>query len=598
MGVVFSKLNEVQIDLANEITDLIRNIQEKVLKPLYEYQKDVTNVRDSRKELKDAYDKINQSNETLEKARRELTSLEEAPSSKSFGMLSTKDSTKKMQARQEDVVKQEDKVIRLERELDDANYAAKEKYDKYTESLYKRVAEESELTNHYLEYLKCQKQYHKQSYKRLDAIIPVVKSALNNYPKKPVFGSDLTEYFWLINPVKIPAEQRQNYFQVSPVIKKLCDEMTKQGAYEEEGIFRVPGSKIKMNCLLNSINAGYLDYIDMSQGSGNFDVHCLAGVLKQYIRELPDSILCNRMYEAWIEAINTTPHQNKLEAFRLVLNILPKANYDNLRYLIKFLARIVDNSEKTKMTASNMGICFGVSLLSNSNAISNNTNNTTNNNNNSNGESNSNDNQNIDMATSTNIFDFILTNHHILFPENNNNVNSSTPSTSNSYSLTKSNFMSMKVKANTNNINNKLNNPSNSSFVSVKRGQSPSSETDHFVNNVDNQQEQLNVAKYKQVPNQRYSVMIHDTPPLDISNDVPTPTSRLNVSYNLNNSLGAGTNSILNTSRHIKNNSVDYRMFTQNYNNVSINSNKETSNDSQSNINATENYERLNQSTE
>lgn len=76
--------------------------------------------------------------------------------------------------------------------------------------------------------------------------------------------------------------------------------MCKQGVFNEEGIFRVAGSRIKMNCILYAINAGYLEHMDLAN---DFDVHCLAGVLKQYIRELPDSILCNDLYDGWIAAI-------------------------------------------------------------------------------------------------------------------------------------------------------------------------------------------------------------------------------------------------------------------------------------------------------
>ena len=87
---------------------------------------------------------------------------------------------------------------------------------------------------------------------------------------------------------------------VSPVIRKLIDGMWRQSAFVEEGIFRVAGSRVKMNCLLYAINAGYLEHIDVVN---DFDVHCLASVLKQYIRELPDSILCNELYESWLVAI-------------------------------------------------------------------------------------------------------------------------------------------------------------------------------------------------------------------------------------------------------------------------------------------------------
>lgn len=54
-----------------------------------------------------------------------------------------------------------------------------------------------------------------------------------------------------------------------------------------------------MNRLISSINAGYLELIDFS----DYDIHCLASVLKQYLRDLPDSIMCNNLYEDWLNAV-------------------------------------------------------------------------------------------------------------------------------------------------------------------------------------------------------------------------------------------------------------------------------------------------------
>jgi hypothetical protein len=205
------------------------------------------------------------------------------------------DTNKKMN----DINKLEDKVQRIEKELDEANLIANEKYDKYTEGLYKRIANECELTKFYLDYLKIQKRYHKQALKRLDNTIPNIKELINSYSKKPVFGSCLLEYVKMSNKNTI-FRNNPDYQYVSPVIRKLIDGMVKQNVFNEEGIFRVAGSRIKMNCILYAINCGYLDYLDISN---DFDVHCLAGVLKQYIRELPDSILCNEMYDDWLSAI-------------------------------------------------------------------------------------------------------------------------------------------------------------------------------------------------------------------------------------------------------------------------------------------------------
>ncbi len=242
-------------------------------------------------------------------------------------------------------------------------------------------------------------------------LIPEVDKAIYSYYKKPVFGSDLEEY--------VERSRRPGSLEdVSPVIKWLIQSMYAQNVLEEEGIFRIAGSRVKMNCLLNAINCGYLDYLD----THDFDVHCLAGVLKQYIRELPDSLLCDKFYEDWIKAIGSTPIANKMEAYKQVLDRIPKVNKENICYLIKFLAKIVENSDKTKMTTANMGICFGVSLLSSSSPMGSSKNKTEN---------------SIDMATATNVFDFLLNNHKELFTEEID------------FNISNRNFRSKKINYNT-----------------------------------------------------------------------------------------------------------------------------------------------------
>ena len=246
-------------------------------------------VKDNKKELKEAYDKIEQCRINLDKLKKECDYAQRT-ASQSHRMSTAIDMNNK---KFNDLARLEEKLMRSEKELDEANSVANEKYDKYTETLYKRIAEECELSNHYVNYLNAQRKYHRTALKKLDMLIPDVDNSIKTYYKKPVFGSSLEEYVQL-------SARPGSIGEISPVIKKLIESMCKQNAFNEEGLFRIAGSRVKMNCLLNAINAGYLDYLDTTN---DFDIHCLAGVLKQYIRELPDSLLCNRFYDEWIEAI-------------------------------------------------------------------------------------------------------------------------------------------------------------------------------------------------------------------------------------------------------------------------------------------------------
>ena len=46
-----------------------------------------------------------------------------------------------------------------------------------------------------------------------------------------------------------------------------------------------------------SFDAGMVDMVDYVR-----DVHCIAGALKQYLRELPEPLLTFKLYEEWMRA--------------------------------------------------------------------------------------------------------------------------------------------------------------------------------------------------------------------------------------------------------------------------------------------------------
>ncbi|RNA39658.1 rho GTPase-activating 44-like isoform X3 [Brachionus plicatilis] len=509
LGSILGKINEMHFSMHHEVVELVSNIEKNVIKPLKDYQEKIGVVRENRKELKDAYDKIDQYRSSLEKAKRDVDNAQRT-NNQTSRMGSTEYSK-----RMNDLYRLEDKVTRIEKELDDANASANEKYDKYTEGLFKRVAEECDLSNFYLDYLKAQRRYHKQALKRIDSLIPDVKDSLKNYNKKPVFGCSLSDYVNMTN----------SQTSVSPVIRKLIEGMCRQDVFNEEGIFRVAGSRIKMNCILYAINAGYLEYLDTNN---DYDVHCLAGVLKQYIRELPDSILCNDLQDEWINSINT-PMPNKLEAFKNTLQKLPKANYENLRYLIKFLAKIVENSEKTKMTTTNMGICFGVSLLSSSKSL-NSSNSISNLSSQTSGQESS---KSIDMTTATNVFDFLLTNHFELFPGEINFLTGA-------------------------NLNNRQSFVQHSVKISnIQGGEQPNYEprTNHHSNNVSYNSEQ------NSSHSNRYSVMINDSFNSMHEPQINSPYTKPAHNSMASPSPSSSSSNITNINRHIKNNSMDIKFM-------------------------------------
>lgn len=93
------------------------------------------------------------------------------------------------------------------------------------------------------------------------------------------------------------------------------------------------------------------------------DVHVVAAVLKGYLRELPEPLLTHRLYDRWVAAQRQPSEQARLAALWEAAHALPDHNYQNLRYLIKFLSALTQNQATNKMTPSNLAIVIAPNLL-------------------------------------------------------------------------------------------------------------------------------------------------------------------------------------------------------------------------------------------
>lgn len=93
------------------------------------------------------------------------------------------------------------------------------------------------------------------------------------------------------------------------------------------------------------------------------DMHVVASVLKSYLRELPEPLLTYRLYETFIAASRHPTEQAKLNALWEAVHLLPDANFQNLRYLVKFLSALTQNQSVNKMTPSNLAIVIAPNLL-------------------------------------------------------------------------------------------------------------------------------------------------------------------------------------------------------------------------------------------
>uniref|UniRef100_A0A674BYJ4 Rho GTPase-activating protein 29 n=1 Tax=Salmo trutta TaxID=8032 RepID=A0A674BYJ4_SALTR len=143
-----------------------------------------------------------------------------------------------------------------------------------------------------------------------------------------------------------------------PFIIRKCTSEIENRALNLKGIYRVNGAKSRVEKLCQAFENGK-DLVELS----DLSPHDIANVLKLYLRQI---ILIQRVI---IEEKAALPKQPSIKLNRVIFKIrdllrqLPPAHYRTLRFLTAHLHRVTEQAEENKMTASNLGIIFGPTLV-------------------------------------------------------------------------------------------------------------------------------------------------------------------------------------------------------------------------------------------
>ncbi|XP_078426796.1 rho GTPase-activating protein 44 isoform X7 [Cetorhinus maximus] len=237
------------------------------------------------------------------------------------------------------------KADALREEMEEAANRVEICRDQLAADMYSFVAKEIDYANYFQTLIDVQAEYHRKSLVLLQSILPQIKAHQEAWIEKPSFGKPLGEH--------LAISGREIAFPI-----EACVTMLLECGMQEEGLFRVAASASKLKKLKASLDCGVLDVQEYS-----VDPHAVAGALKSYLRELPEPLMTFELYDEWIQASNIQDPDKRLQALWNACEKLPKANYNNFRYLIKFLAKLTEYQDANKMTPGNMAIVLGPNLL-------------------------------------------------------------------------------------------------------------------------------------------------------------------------------------------------------------------------------------------
>ncbi|NWS84725.1 RHG29 protein, partial [Toxostoma redivivum] len=178
------------------------------------------------------------------------------------------------------------------------------------------------------------------------------------------------------------AQAAKNIPDGIPFIIKKCTSEIESRALNVKGIYRVNGAKSRVEKLCQAFENGK-DLVELSE----LYAHDISNVLKLYLRQLPEPLILFRLYNEFIGLAKESQNANEeldakqaspkaktrqslcIELNRIIIKIkdllkqLPGPNYNTLQYLIGHLHRVTEQCDENKMSASNLGIIFGPTLI-------------------------------------------------------------------------------------------------------------------------------------------------------------------------------------------------------------------------------------------
>uniref|UniRef100_A0A8C3K249 Myosin IXB n=1 Tax=Calidris pygmaea TaxID=425635 RepID=A0A8C3K249_9CHAR len=141
------------------------------------------------------------------------------------------------------------------------------------------------------------------------------------------------------------------------VMEKLLEYVEMHGLYTE-GIYRKSGSANRMKELKQLLQAD-----PNSVRLENYPIHTITGILKQWLRELPDPLMTSAQYNDFLRAVELPEKQEQLCAIYSVLEQLPQANHNTLERLIFHLVKVALIEDVNRMSPNALAIVFAPCLL-------------------------------------------------------------------------------------------------------------------------------------------------------------------------------------------------------------------------------------------
>ncbi|XP_065158393.1 rho GTPase-activating protein 26 isoform X2 [Atheta coriaria] len=145
-------------------------------------------------------------------------------------------------------------------------------------------------------------------------------------------------------------------------VKRCIDALENRGL-EEQGLYRVVGVTSKVTKLLTmGLDRRKADKVNLDDVQ-EWETKTITSALKSYLRNLPEPLMTHTHHNKFIKAVKNDYKPTRVKEVHKLIYRIPKNNFELLNMLIKHLSNVAAKCDKNLMTTSNLGVCFGPTLL-------------------------------------------------------------------------------------------------------------------------------------------------------------------------------------------------------------------------------------------
>ncbi|XP_071669828.1 unconventional myosin-IXa isoform X5 [Patagioenas fasciata] len=144
---------------------------------------------------------------------------------------------------------------------------------------------------------------------------------------------------------------------VPVLVEKLINYIEMHGLYTE-GIYRKSGSTNKIKELRQGLDTD-IDNVNLD----DYNIHVIASVFKQWLRDLPNPLMTFELYEEFLRAMGLQERKETVRGVYSVIDQLSRPHLSTLERLIFHLVRIALQEETNRMSANALAIVFAPCIL-------------------------------------------------------------------------------------------------------------------------------------------------------------------------------------------------------------------------------------------